>query len=208
MSVDMTARYAVAVAALALSLPAASSVSHVSTQSQSPSFRAGIDLVTLDVTVVTQDGHTVEGLIASDFSVKLAGQARPVRILEYLSFPSSGSTLPRQTASPLQSGAGPAVTPRTMVVVVDDVGAQPGELRRLATGMRRMLESLTPADLVGAVTTSGTPRAVDPTPDRTDIRRFLAAVAMSGHRDDAPAGVFIGTDEAIDRWCREPVDWG
>jgi Ethanolamine utilization protein EutJ (predicted chaperonin) len=50
---------------------------------QAPVFRAGVDLVTMRVVVVDKQGQPVRGLAASDFSVRLEGQIRPVRVLNY-----------------------------------------------------------------------------------------------------------------------------
>ena len=53
---------------------------------QQPVFRGGVELVTIDVTVVDKDGKPVPGLKPEDFVVSLQGQPRPVRALDFLEF--------------------------------------------------------------------------------------------------------------------------
>src|SRR4029434_840452 len=45
---------------------------------QGPTFRTGIDLVTVDVAVVDRNGRPVETLGAAEFSVKIDGEVRRV----------------------------------------------------------------------------------------------------------------------------------
>ena len=53
---------------------------------QAPVFRAGVDLVALDVTVVDRSGAPVKGLDASAFTVRINNQPRPVRTLDYIEY--------------------------------------------------------------------------------------------------------------------------
>ena len=61
-------------------------------QTPQPVFRGGVDLVTLDVTVVDKDGQPIRGLKAEDFVVTLEKQARPVRALDFLEFGSAAAS--------------------------------------------------------------------------------------------------------------------
>jgi len=45
---------------------------------QTPTFRSGVDLVTVDVGVIDQTGKPVDDLHAADFTVKIDGQVRRV----------------------------------------------------------------------------------------------------------------------------------
>ena len=51
---------------------------------QLPTFKSGVDLVRLDVTVVDADGKPVDGLEPRDFDVRVNGVALPVTTLRYL----------------------------------------------------------------------------------------------------------------------------
>src|SRR6188474_265272 len=56
-------------------------------QQATPTFRAAVDLVTVDVRVLDKAGRPVPGLTADDFIVTLDGKPSPVRVIDYLSFP-------------------------------------------------------------------------------------------------------------------------
>src|SRR6188768_4131410 len=65
-------------------------------QQQAPVFRAGVEIVALDVTVVDRDGKPVTGLKPEDFVVTLSGQLRPVRTFDYATF---GAAPPSEAAA-------------------------------------------------------------------------------------------------------------
>ena len=51
---------------------------------QVPTFRSGVELVTVDVGVVDRQGNPLRGLGADDFSVTVGGQPRRVVTAEYV----------------------------------------------------------------------------------------------------------------------------
>jgi hypothetical protein len=54
-----------------------------SPRAQQPTFKSGVDLIRLDVHVVSDDGTPVKDLTADDFDVKANGNLAPVRALQF-----------------------------------------------------------------------------------------------------------------------------
>ena len=53
-------------------------------EQQSPVFKSGVSLVTVDVIVLDKNGHPVPGLTADEFQIKLNGKLQPVRAMSYV----------------------------------------------------------------------------------------------------------------------------
>ena len=142
-------------------------------QQRPPVFRGGVDLVTLDVTVVDRDGKPVKGLTPDDFVVSLNGEARSVRALDYLEF-GALSEIAGEASAQVSNQVTPASQRRggrVILLVVDDLSAKPGpQITSLRTAAQRMLETLDLGDLVGLATTSGLGPAINPTRDRAAVK--------------------------------------
>src|SRR5688572_8657810 len=79
-----------ALATLILVLPAWTMLSAQQTPSaqttpgQVPTFRSGVELVTVDVGVIDRQGQPIRGLTTPDFTVTVAGQPRKVVSAEFV----------------------------------------------------------------------------------------------------------------------------
>src|SRR5215218_7528800 len=77
---------------------------------QVPSFRSGVEVVTLEVGVVDRQGVPVRGLVAGDFTVTVAGQPRPVVTAEFIdtaaSVQANLTTLPDAASISTNEGVG------------------------------------------------------------------------------------------------------
>ncbi len=117
-------------------------------QQTRPVFRSGVDLVTVDVTVVDGAGKPVKGLKADDFVVTLNGERRPVRAIDYLEFGATSaatSDQPVQTTNqlaPMAHNRGG----RIILLVVDDLSAKPAQLTALRASAQHMLATLDVGD--------------------------------------------------------------
>ncbi|HKW01528.1 MAG TPA: VWA domain-containing protein [Vicinamibacterales bacterium] len=169
-------------------------------QTPQPVFRGGVELVTLDVTVVDKDGKPVRGLKPEDFVVTLEKQARPVRALDFLEFGSAaGSTAEaRQTTNQPGQAAPARRGGRVVVLLFDDLSYKPGPGKALLVAAERMLDSFDVDDLIGITTTSGLGPTVNPTRDRAAVLAALHDKKMIGRNDNITAPFYISVPEAID----------
>lgn len=147
-------------------------------QQQPPVFRSGVNLVTLDVTVVDKDGKPVRGLKASDFEVKLEGQVRPVQTVDFVES-GSGSAVASavRPGAPSNAPAPAKREPRAVVVLFDDLSFRPGRGKPLMVAAQRAIEQFGPDDLIGTTVTSGLVRPVNPTTDRVALKAAIGKVA-------------------------------
>ena len=186
------------------------------TQQGNPTFRGGVDLVTLDVSVIDRSGRPVPHLKAEDFVVELSGEKRPVRVLDYLELASADQSVfgPGRRQSTTGPSAERAV--RNIVIAVDDLSFEPGHHRALAVAAERWLETLGSQDMVGVATTSTAALAIAPTRDRgsvTSVLNRIRAQKQSGidfgyavtlqEAFDMRAGNIAVRDAVFDRECQE-----
>jgi VWFA-related protein len=169
---------------------------------QAPVFRSGVELVALDVTVVDNDGVPVTGLTAADFTVTLAGQPRPVRALDYVTFGATPAVevtpASRETTNDPALAARASRGGRVITLLIDDLSARPGQMKLLITAAERVLPTLDAGDLVGLTTTSGLGPVVNPTRDRSAVLAALRSKGVVGRYDDLGAPFYIAVQEALE----------
>jgi VWFA-related protein len=153
-------------------------------QPQPPTFRAGVDVVAVDVHVVDGAGRPVPGLTAADFAITVDGKPRAIVAADYVSHGVTASVTPTAqqrpfpvfTSNQIVALAAPG---RTIVLVVDEENIRAGSARAAAQAAGQFLDRLQPADRVGLVVFPRTSAAVDPTTDRARVREALTHI--SGH---------------------------
>jgi len=196
-------------------------------QQAPPTFKSGVALVTMDVSVLDREGRPVEGLGAEDFEIKLDGRVYPVKIASFVQIatrpvatvgPAAGSVgvaPPATATAPVPAAPEPAAQPerRVYVFLVDDLSYSPMRGKNLFTAADKFIRTLPARDLVGLTTTSAT-LTVNPSMDRTAVleafRRVVGLFSdpkaarptqMGGGREggfsDQPVGIMQAL--AIDR---------
>src|SRR6186997_3519345 len=172
-------------------------------QLQAPVFRAGVELVALDVTVVDRDGKPVTGLKPDDFVVTLSGQIRPVRTFDYATFgaapPSEAAAAApaREVTNDIARAATTSRGGRIVIVLIDDLAAKPGQGKSLTVAAERMLNTLDLGDLVGLATTSGQGPVVTPTRDRAALLAALKSKGIVGRNENVTAPFYITELEGL-----------
>ena len=148
--------------------------SQASPPSQLPTFRTGVDVVELDVTVLDKDRHPVKGLTAADFTVLERGKPQPI-----VAFASIDVPAPAQVSAPWMRDAprdvvSNAENRRLVTIVMDDAYTrlEPMVMRHAKQIARNAVDQLGPSDLASVVFTF-LGRAQNFTADRAQL---LAAV--------------------------------
>ena len=109
---------------------AVTAVLSAQTPQQRPLFRAGVDLIEVDVTVVDGDSHPVSDLQASDFSVTVDGEPRRVVQAQFVSLrpPEEDKRATQPAAEDVFYTSNTDQTPgRLIVIAVDEESIQFGE---------------------------------------------------------------------------------
>lgn len=186
---------------------ALATVSMVSAQQQTPTFKSAVTLVTVDVTVLDKDGRPVPGLTADDFRIKLNGKMQPVQTLTYVDVMPPSASNASSTASAAEvtgrrvlSNTAPQTPQRVFVVTVDDMSFPSEGGNRLLKAAHRFVDQQ-PRDVFVGLTTSSGRVVVNPTLDRTAVIEALSRV-RGDFRDPRKSSIAnaaaVGIAEAIE----------
>jgi VWFA-related protein len=184
MSRDIPHLAAMAVVALATATVAA----------QTPVFRTGVDLVTVDASVLDADGRPIPSLTAADFRLEVDGRERPIASAQFVSQSASDNRSPALSGSHFSSNEG-ADTGRLIVVAVDEAHIRRLEGRHALVAATRFIESLPEIDRVGVVGLRDAD-TLTLSRDRAALRRVLEG--LTGVGDPMTQGLNLGISEALD----------
>jgi VWFA-related protein len=155
-------------------------------QGPAPTFRAGVELIQLDVSVLDKGRHPVHGLSAADFTVRVDGIVRPVVAFKAVTLPPP----PPPPSAPWIRDVAPDVVTNThpggraIVIMIDDATVTPmaGNLSpnfwmlKGRVTARRVVDELGADDVAAVVFTSNNHTAQGFTNDRA---RLLTAIDTS-----------------------------
>jgi len=141
---------------------------------QLPTFRTGIDVVQLDVTVLDKDRHPVRGLTADDFTILDKGRPQPIVAFSSVDVPAPVSDVaPWMRDAPLDvvSNAG---NRRLVAIVMDDAYSklEPDVTARAKQIARNAVDQLGAGDLAAVVFTF-LGRAQNFTADRSRLAQAI-----------------------------------
>jgi VWFA-related protein len=158
-----------------------------------PVFRGGVELLTVDATVVDRDGRQIRDLTAADFTVEVDGNARPVVSAEYVQLVDD-TPVPvgaRRTAAPpppspdeafFSSNTRTVAPGRLIVLLVDQGNIRVGQGRQMMRSAVKFVDGLHPDDRVALAAVPGPGPLIDFTTDHEKIREGLLGIAGLAHR--------------------------
>jgi VWFA-related protein len=148
---------------------------------QPPRFRASVDVTSVDVAIVDNQGKPFLNLTPADFTVRVDGKARRVVTAEWVSLataPSASKALPPVPAG--YSSNESATGGRLVAIVVDEPHIRPGGANAVLAAASAFIDRLSPADRVAAISLGMGGAA---TPFIADRERVKSAIGrMPGQR--------------------------
>lgn len=178
-------------AVLATALAAASGYAGQDT----PRFRGGVELITVDVSVLDSRGRPVDDLRAGDFVVKVDGRERSVVSAELIRVETGKPAPPSPTDARISTNAS-VPGARRLVIAVDQTLIAPGTVRPLLTTASEFVDRLTADDYVAFIGFPEPGPRVDFTSDKAHVREAMEEIV--GHPAKRGAREFdIGLSEAI-----------
>jgi VWFA-related protein len=142
-------------------------------QQPGPTFRAGVEIVQMDVSVLDKDRRPVKGLTAADFTILEGGRPQPIVAFDAVDIPdvdTAGAAWMRDAE--LNVVSNDRATRRVIVIVIDDTHIPLDKTKEVQRIARDVIERLGPED-IAAVTYTDQGRRQDMTQDR---QRLLKAV--------------------------------
>ena len=146
---------------------------------QSPVYRAGVERIRLDVTVVSQDGTPVRDLKPGDFAITIDGRPRPVTSAEFVDYSDASTASTRESAPHGISANPPGSVGRITILAVDTATLFEGQELVLLETMGRYLDSMGPADRTGLLVLpnpGAKGRHVELTTNVEEVRQVLSRV--------------------------------
>src|SRR5690349_3170760 len=153
---------------------------------QAPVFRAGVELISVDVTALDGNGRQVTDLTAPEFEVEIDGSKRQVATVEYvrsvdplrvIGAPPKKIVVPDETFS--SSNAKGAPRGRLIVLLIDQGNIRSGAARSAMNSAKKFVDTLTPEDRVSVIAVPGPGELVDFTTDHDKVRESLLRVVGS-----------------------------
>ena len=164
---------------LAAGLLASAVAVGLAAQQPPPTFKSGVEVVRIDVSVVDRTGQPVSNLTPGDFTVTVDGKPRTIVSAQFLKYGArmAATTGERATPAPAPSTIpSPPPPPRIVLIVVDEDSVEPGEGIVVKQAAAKFLDRLAPNDRVGVVTIPRLHTDITLSTRRSDTLKSLDAV--------------------------------
>lgn len=167
---------------------------------QGPTFRTGVDLVTVDVAVSDERGRPVTDLLPPDFVVKIDGDVRRVVSAEHVRIDVEAVKKRVKSESETETFFTSNLTPpdgRMIVIAVDQSNIRAGAARPLLASAAKFLDLLSPADRVAFISYPEPGVAVDFTTDHAKIKGAMSRVTGMQSRHKGRFNIGLWEAKAI-----------
>jgi VWFA-related protein len=165
---------------------------------QPPTFREGVDVLTVDVVALDSSGRPVADLTAADFTIRVNGEPRRVLSADFVQMDAVGiNTGAAQPAGAPRVTLGlPEERGRRIVLAVDHLEIRPGTITPLLDAAARFIDGLTPRDQAAFITFPPPGPRTDFTNDKAVLQKALQGLVGRGS-DTRPVEHNIGIAEAL-----------
>jgi VWFA-related protein len=174
------------------------------TLGQPSTFKSGVELIAIDVTVLDKSGEPVRGLSADRFQVSVDGRPRRVVSAELLDYTLAAAGVGKAASGPAYSSndapGGTAPAPgRLVFLAVDEGSFLPAAAGSATEAARRFVARLQPQDRVGMVTFPAPGKSVSPSTNHVAVTEALSRIIGSAEPImDAGSPFAISLTEAVD----------
>ena len=159
-----------------------------------PTFRSGVDLVTVDAAVHDDDGRPVASLRAEDFRLEVDGRTRSIASAQFVDSSFTRRAAENRPAGHFSSNEG-IDAGRVIVVAVDEPHIRRLEGKHALVAATRFIESLPETDRVGVVGLTNAD-TLTRSRDRVALRRTLER--LTGIGDAMTQQLNLGVSEALE----------
>ena len=153
------------------------SAASLAAQQPTQVFRTGVDVITLEASVLDGSGKPITDLKPEDFIVSIAGKARQVRDARFYDNGAIESITHAGDPPPSAPATNATDDGRIVVFVVDRDSIAPGAEHTILASAASLLDGLGPADAAGVLELPGA--AVELTRDHARVRAAISRIAGS-----------------------------
>jgi len=162
---------------------------------QPPRFTATIDLVSVDVNVVDQDGRPVRDLETNDFTVTVDGQPRRIASAQFVSLTAPAAPDDAPPPADYSTNVPAAGAPERLIAIVVDRGSiAPVRAKDVFTAAAKFVDTLRPQDRVGVFSIPEGP-TIDFTTDHDAVSAVL--LHTDGMAHGSGGAKYVGISEAV-----------
>ncbi len=166
---------------------------------QQPTFRSGIDVVQLDVSVLDSARHPVRGLAQSEFTVLEDGQPRPIVAFDAVDVPDAPPPPARWMSAVTPDVTSNSLDDRRLFVIVVDDALTPFDPKMMQNAKNialQLIDRLGPHDLASMVFTADNRNAQDFTSDHAKLTKALDRfhAGLATYKFGLDSGQAVNTD--------------